>query len=181
MSIQTKLAITLCQFLHQDVAAPFQYAIAGGAARDINSGLTPKDYDVVVVGPTCEKSAFELIKQLSVEISRLGGSSACYFAYGQAAEGTGSEWKDDFTERLYACLKVSYGDINLDFLIQRAESIQEALDGFDCNLNQYIITGPDSAVYMGRHPQNELHFLKDVRSYRKNKMTSFFEMHVKEA
>ena len=160
---------------------------AGGCARNVNYGLEPKDVDVLVVGNFFNDSeAFELITELSANISRLGGSSRCYYAYeqGEAPMDSGR----DFGQRLYACLKAEFpGCYQMDFLLQRATTVADAIGGFDCNLNQYVIlTTPEgcakSSLYVPTpvdFPEDELVWIKPVTGQRKAKMEAFYQQYVR--
>lgn len=153
--------------------------IAGGFCRDKRVGLKPKDCDVLVIDPSikCDADAFELACKISRYISMFGlGSSAIYQAYGLTSK------EDDFSERHYACIKLNlHGVIPIDILIERASTIQEAVNNFDCNLNQYTrnIRSGSSINYYGTLPEDELHFLKPVRQKRIDKMTDFYNKYIK--
>lgn len=156
--------------------------IAGGAPRNVRAGLPAKDYDVIVLkGSTVytadtwsdHSDAFVTIKKLSERVSTMGGSSFCYFAYGQSNDPA-----VDFSERLWACLKVTFEDDHYDLLLQRATSLGDAIGAYDCNLNQYFVWHDGEIYYDGIHPEDELHFLKPVRQSRIEKMTKFFKEHI---
>lgn len=159
----------------------YKWCIAGGFCRDIRVGLEPKDADVLVVGVKGDVEAFELAKRISDIVSRYGlGSSEVYHAYGQTATSMASS--DDFAERHYCCIKVQLVDsIPIDILIEKADTLREAIDNFDCNLNQYAWTPMikmHRPYYFGRNPENELHFLKPVRQSRIDKMTKFYREYI---
>lgn len=159
----------------------YRWCIAGGFCRDIRVGLTPKDADILVVGVKGDVEAFELAKRISDIVSRYGlGSSEVYHAYGQTAAGMANS--DDFAERHYCCIKVQLvGSIPIDILIEKSETLGEAIRNFDCNLNQYAWTPMvkmHRVRYFGKQPENELHFLKPVRQSRIDKMTAFYKEHI---
>lgn len=160
---------------------------AGGCARNVNYGLEPKDVDVLVIGNFYnDQEAFELITELSANISRCGGSSACYYAYAQG--DTPEDAGNDFGNRLYACLKVNFpGCYPMDFLLQRATTLGEAISNFDCNLNQYVLlTTPEgcmaSSLYtptLVDYPEDKLVWIKQVTPARYDKMEAFYQQHVR--
>lgn len=160
---------------------------AGGCGRNVHYGLEPKDVDVLVVGNFYNESeAFALVTEMSANVSRLGGSSACYYAYSQGEIPI--ESASDFGQRLYACLKVKLpGCYDMDFLLQRATTVSDAIGGFDCNLNQYIIMTTPEGCAKGSlyvpvpvdYPEDELVWIKPVTEKRKAKMEAFYQQHVR--
>lgn len=157
----------------------YTWAIAVGYCRDIRVGLTPKDADILVCGFKDEVSAFAKATEISDYVSRFRlGSSEVYHAYGKTA----GDVDDDFSKRHFCCIKLYLHDsIPVDILIETSLSLREAISHFDCNLNQYAWTPMvpmRGSRYFGKHPENELHFLKPVRQVRIDKMTQFYKEHI---
>ncbi|QGF19793.1 tRNA nucleotidyl transferase-related protein [Pectobacterium phage MA1A] len=162
--------------LRSVVPTNFHFALAGGCCRNELFGLPPKDYDVVVIlaDPSMRnhKGAFTLIKELSNTISIMGGSSRCICAY-----GTG-----EFGERHLALLKVTFEGDEYDLLIEPVATIKEAVDAFDCNINQLIWVPRVGVVPI--HANLDIHnaplvWLKEVSQKRRLKMETWHSMHVK--
>jgi len=110
--------------------------IAGGCARDIFFGVRPKDVDIVVAGTSLEK-----VSDLLAEANLAGRT---YWFYGHAA-----------SDRILGCVKLTHVDI--DVVVYDCESVTEAIDSFDFNLNQFAIVdvrhGIDyaSVRFVGQH------------------------------
>ncbi|APU03047.1 nucleotidyltransferase [Pectobacterium phage PP81] len=161
--------------LRSVVSVGFDFALAGGCCRNTVFGLTPKDYDVVIIlnDPECRtyKGAFALIKELSAAISIMGGSSRSICAYGAG----------EFGERHLALLKVSYGGDEYDLLIEPVANVKEAVDAFDCNINQLIFVNGLGIIPLC--PNLDIHnaplvWLKEVSEKRRLRMEAWHSMYV---
>lgn len=86
---------------------------AGGYPRDMMLGRKPKDIDLIIWGNSAYRSP-EIEKVLQSEIEEL----------------------DDYSStRIAFVIKVG----NVDVICYLSETLQEALDCFDYNINQYIL------------------------------------------
>lgn len=116
------------------------YVLAGGCVRDASAGATPKDYDAVLcIGPyMADAAAFAMI-EAHVKAFRTyhGADAEVYMAYGIGDVPNG------FQERLYCCGKVTLGNgTQIDLLLDRASTIEEAVAHYDTNMNQvYLLDG----------------------------------------
>lgn len=116
-----------------EVNTPCSVAIAGGAARDMLYGVTPKDFDIVVCtgGVLVGSESFGLLVKLSDALTKLCNcTTEIYQAYEQAT--------CDFDERWSSAMCVSFANgTKVDVLVSsEARDIREAVDGFDLELNQ---------------------------------------------
>ncbi|AZV02357.1 putative nucleotidyl transferase [Pectobacterium phage Q19] len=163
-------------FLHHldaSIRTVYRWAIAGGACRNHYFGLSPKDYDVVVCLTDPEmrnhKGAFEFAKEVSRFVSIQGGSSRVMCAYGHG----------DFGERHLAVIKIDIHGDSYDLLVEHDATVLEAMQHFDCNLNQFFWDMfAEKVRYVGVPPLDELHWLKVVSEKRHAKMVQFFNDHV---
>lgn len=94
--------------------------IAGGAARDIFFGVQPKDIDVIVCGISME-TASEILAKSKLE-------TVPFWIYNGAA-----------SDRLVGGFKLVGADI--DVCLYDCTCVTEAVDSFDFNLNQFVISG----------------------------------------
>ncbi|WP_426101452.1 hypothetical protein [Pseudomonas sp. PSPC3-3] len=94
--------------------------IAGGAARDIYFGVTPKDIDVIICGISME-TASEILAWAGI-------ASTPFHIYNGAA-----------SDRLVGGFKLVGTDI--DVCLYDCTDVSEAIDAFDFNLNQFVISG----------------------------------------
>lgn len=121
---QVETALTLAENLRDQ---GFSVIIAGGFARDVYFGVEPKDIDIVVAAgsihnDTAEAHAIlgEILKDLNVQ--HLG-----FRMYSESA-----------SDRLVGGFKCTG---NVDVVLYDTELALEAVDAFDFNLNQFILTG----------------------------------------
>lgn len=131
--------------------------IAGGCARDLFFGVTPKDIDIICAGTDPETVSRALDE---------GG-----FTYEKFPKyHTGSD-----SDRLQGVWKIAGSDI--DVILYETECVSEAIQKFDYNLNQFAIVGIQRGIegatirYMGATPWVKLVRLReDARGTRAEKM-----------
>lgn len=116
------------------------YTLAGGCVRDASVGVVPKDYDAVLCcGTISDAEAFAKLEAHAKAFARHipGTYVEIYMAYGQGNDGT----LDGFAERLYACGEVKLPDgLEIDLLLDRADTMDKAVAGYDCNMNKVYLT-----------------------------------------
>lgn len=140
-------------------AAGFVAGIAGGYARDLYYGVTPKDVDVVITHPDGidDSEFFEKAKELTGKLATLGYRSDIHEAYMQHEESP--TFKPD--ERL-SCVLTSQG---ADFIFyERGTCLKDIIDEFDFNVNQFVIGYSGYPIYLGSlpHPDQELVSIRSV-------------------
>ena len=140
-------------------AAGFVAGIAGGYARDLYYGATPKDVDVVITHPDSldDSEFFEKAKELSRKLADLGYSSDMHEAYMQHEESP--TFKPD--ERL-SCVLTSQG---ADFIFyEYGTCLADITDEFDFNVNQFALDDFGLPEYLGHfpHPDQELVSIRSV-------------------
>lgn len=111
-------------------ALPHQFAIAGGYARDLFFGVMPKDIDVIVVGHVDPTALVVAMKEHGYLPDRADGAS-----------GEASTWKEVLQ---FSCP----GKLDVDVLVSYEASVLQAIDTFDCNLNQFILWNGEPS-YLG--------------------------------
>lgn len=108
--------------------------IAGGCARDIASGVTPKDYDIIV--SVNAKSI--ILKAIARELD--DGDSYRRFSFGSAeARQAGEANSYSETDRVRSCIKFTHMGVDFDILTYNVENAMESIEHFDFNLNQFFI------------------------------------------
>lgn len=141
------------------------HAIVGGYARDMYFGFKPKDMDVCVV-PYADRVARYDIELKSQEL----GLSTEYF---ECYDSTNHK---QFKEMLYGVLRVYCEDMQVDILISKLPTVQDYIDAFDYNLNQYAINPQGVPFYAGLPDLNPtkcnllLNLRRDTIDERKEKM-----------
>ncbi|AWH15426.1 hypothetical protein [Aeromonas phage 25AhydR2PP] len=120
-------------------------AFAGGAARDMLDGVEPKDFDLIIPrrafnrptydGAMEQAEAFDHMKDLMEDVCRAfpDCSVEVYQAYDQSS--------GDFDERLLCAGSIHWNGIQVDVLFSTAETLLEAIEGFDSDINQAFIDG----------------------------------------
>lgn len=139
-------------------------AIVGGAARDVYYGRPYADIDfgIIPVGLIAsDADTFMLMKQISRHASRLGIRSEVMRAYGISANGEDVQKCNNFSRRLFGCIKVHCEDYVVDVLLSKSMSILEMVKGFDTNFNMFVanpeLTAADYVGYADMaHPTVEL-------------------------
>lgn len=128
--------------------------IAGGCARDLAHGLTPKDYDIIV---PLQTDLFNLKNRI-----RAMADEGTYraFVFGERGD-TGGYSEDD---RVIMCLKATIGGVDFDVLLYNVQDhALLALDYFDFNLNQYFLDNDGVPHYGGNRHQRPEVSLVEVR------------------
>ncbi|WOL25645.1 hypothetical protein [Pectobacterium phage PcaP1EGY] len=161
------------QYLDASTRTVYRWAIAGGACRNHHFELPAKDYDVVVclTNPNMRnhKGALEFASEVSRFVSSQGGSSRVVCAYGHG----------DFGERHLAVIKIDYRGDSYDLLVEHDANVIDAIQHFDCNLNQFFWDMFSETVrYVGKQPIDSLIWLKPVSEKRHDKMVQFYRDHV---
>ncbi|ALO79982.1 nucleotidyltransferase [Pseudomonas phage PPPL-1] len=131
--------------------------IAGGCARDLFFGVTPKDIDIICAGTDPETVSRALDE---------GG-----FTYEKFPKyHTGSD-----SDRLQGVWKIEGS--NIDVILYETECVSEAIGKFDYNLNQFAIVGIQRGIdgatirFMGAEHWSKLTRLRDdARGSRAEKM-----------
>ncbi|MBM1189365.1 hypothetical protein [Pseudomonas weihenstephanensis] len=130
--------------------------IAGGAARDIYFGVRPKDIDVIIAGISMATAA-EILEKVGIV-------SVGFHIYNGAA-----------TDRLLGGYKLVGTDI--DICVYDCDDVMDAVDSFDFNLNQFIISGIHHGIdgahvrFVGaRHWSTLVPVRKDYTKERHDKM-----------
>lgn len=131
--------------------------IAGGCARDIFFGVKPKDIDIIVAGCTMDEMEYYL-----------GEANV-------AAVGFHMYRGECTSDRIIGGFKLVDSDI--DVVLYRAETVSEAIDAFDFNLNQFAIMetwrGVDFAYvrFVGQHHWGQLVAVReDTTAERRGRM-----------
>ena len=136
------------------------YLIAGGCARDIYHGRTPKDYDVVFDNKTSFREMQTAISKMGVNIidSFNFHSGNKHFDVDSMVSCCSSD------DRIMYGIKVKLeGDIEVDLLIYNCGELSEIPKMFDYNINQFVVTLSIYGVgFVGTEHPN-LYGLKPVR------------------
>lgn len=119
---------------------------AGGAARDLRDEVEPKDYDLIIPrcafnrpgydGVMCSAEAFDNMSGLMKDLQLALGDGAqveIYQAYDQSS--------GDFDERLLCAGTVKWHGVQVDVLMSTSDTLLDALEGFDSDINQAYIKG----------------------------------------
>lgn len=116
-------------------ALPYQFAIAGGYARDAAHGVMPADIDVVVVGAVDPNQVIHYMKAGGYALSE---ATACQ------SEGVHDDrWA-------YILQFDCPGKLDVDVLISaRNEDVIACVLNNDYNINHYIIGPHGEPVYLG--------------------------------
>lgn len=120
--------------------------IAGGCARDIAHGVSPKDFDVIVPLGTPISPLKEHLRGLD------DGGSFRAFVFGDVEAGVAYSEVD----RVILCLKVTHKGVDFDVLLYNVtEDALKAVDYFDFNLSQYVLTKDGTPRFAGQTHPNE--------------------------
>ena len=124
--------------------------IAGGCARDVYHGVAPKDFDVIVPLGTDMVALRALVSCMAEEGSY---RAFAFIAKDNRLADTGYSEVD----RVLVCLKMTYKGIAFDVLLYNVTTGLEAVDYFDANLNQFVLTDAGTPVFAGKvHPADGL-------------------------
>ena len=139
-----------------------KWSVAGGYPRDLANGLTPRDCDIVAYGFGSSAAIYEFQQRLSNFVLGLGVYST---------ESCGSEYVNN---RIEGVVKTTE-DIDIILWNPEHQTVQDVIDNFDFNINQYIMVQTFSGVYIARFKGmvfGVLHQLRnsDVTPERKSKM-----------
>lgn len=131
--------------------------IAGGCARDLFFSVEPKDIDIICAGTDPET------------VSRaLDAGGYTYHKFPKYHTGSDSD-------RLQGVWKIEGCEI--DVILYEVECVSEAIQKFDYNLNQFLISGIQRGIegatirFMGdKHWTNLVQLREDARGSRQEKM-----------
>lgn len=124
--------------------------IAGGCARDIFFGVKPKDIDIIVVD-----TEMDVIEAIMAEAN-------------VAAVGFHLYRGETTSDRIIGGFKLVGAEI--DVVLYRCNTVSEAIDAFDFNLNQFAIVdtrhGIDGAFvrFVGKHHWGQLAAVREDAS-----------------
>ena len=123
------------------------YAIAGGYARDTYYGVVPKDKDIIIVSLEDEQlEALEDFLNPLLDIEKLA---------------------EDYDNSRIIKIWQLKGDI--DVIYNSANTLEEAIDTFDYNINQYVMV-EDRAVFLGSNEGTLVQLNPKVTEHRKEYM-----------
>lgn len=159
---EVEQALNLAESLRDE---GFSVIIAGGFARDVYFGVNPKDIDIVVAAGSIHDDPAEAHKILDDILEKLGVVHLGFRMYSESA-----------CERLvggFKCLG------NVDVVLYDTKLALEAVDAFDFNLNQFVLTGRTfetaHVTFEGKPHWSELvPVRKDFTEARKDKMQEKF-------
>lgn len=121
--------------------------IAGGCARDLFFGVAPKDIDIICAGCTPD------------DIDRALAATP-YTVEKFPKYHTGSD-----SDRLQGVWKLE--GVNIDVILYETDTVSEAIDKFDYNLNQFAVIGIQHGIegayvrFVGEHHWSKLVRLRD--------------------
>lgn len=125
------------------------YLIAGGCARDMYHGRTPKDYDVVFDNKTNFQEMKFCIRELGIEVI----DTFNFFSKNKHFDTESQVSCCSSDDRILFGVKVKLeGDIEVDLLIYNCAELLDIPDMFDYNINQFIIAYGRKVVFCGSHP-----------------------------
>lgn len=140
---QVETALALADDLR---AEGFSVVIAGGFARDVYFGVPPKDIDIVVAAGSIHDDVAEAHVMLGQILRDLNVDHLGFRMYSESA-----------SDRLVGGFKCVG---NVDVVLYDTKLALEAVEAFDFNLNQFVLTGRtmDSAfvTYEGTESYHEL-------------------------
>lgn len=121
---QVETALELAEDL-RDIG--FSVVIAGGFARDVYFGVEPKDIDIVVAAGSIHEDPAEAHRVLDHVLDNLNVPHRGFRMYSESA-----------SDRLVGGFKCTG---NVDVVLYDTALALEAVEAFDFNLNQFILTG----------------------------------------
>lgn len=119
---QVETALNIAELLRKD---GFSVVIAGGFARDVYFGVEPKDIDIVVAKGYGDAAMVHA--ELSKHLEHYGVQHLGFRMYSESA-----------CDRLIGGFKCAG---NVDVVLYDTDLALEAVDAFDFNLNQFVLTG----------------------------------------
>lgn len=133
-----------------------EFVIAGGAARDVWHGNTPKDFDVFVLNG---EAAYETVEDASARtlacLKRILFEATGFVVY--------NSYRDEEGGRIAYCIKFTYKGVAFDVIecMQTMHSAKEQVENFDVTLNMvWFILDIDGHLYVTAHPR-----FREVVSY----------------
>ena len=134
--------------------------IAGGAARDVYHGRTPKDYDVIFTKEMTTANIMMCLEGLGIEYQILDTFNFHFeqkhFVPSEELQVSVCSSDDRIMYGVKIKLFVSQGDYSgpeVDLLVYNCDSLGEAVSMFDYNINQFVIRQDGEAVFAGKfHP-----------------------------
>ena len=114
-------------------ALPHQFCIAGGFARDLFHGVATRDIDVVIVGYPNMGAIEHALKQVGYILTRRDGDDGV--SGGDAVWTAVHQFEHPFK-------------LSIDLLFSAQETVLDAIDTFDCNLNQFMLRN-GAPIYLG--------------------------------
>jgi len=165
-----------------------KYTVAGGFARDLYFGVTPKDVDIIIYkNPQHGAGLFsyeELPESISSYIEDVLDVPNCYtcLAY-HLQEGNTNQTTSD---RLDMVFKMPGTGVDVIFY-NKCDTEQDVVDNFDCNLNQFGYDRKmDNSFYIGRSSLAQFRLVREDASdaridYMLNKYMNYAQLFDKAA
>lgn len=147
----TKTQVETALALVEDLRSHgYSVVIAGGFARDVYFQELPKDIDIVVAAGSVHMDAAEAHRILGELLGRLGVEHLGFRMYSESV-----------SDRLIGGFK-AVG--NIDVVLYDVELALEAVEAFDFNLNQFVLTGRTfETAYVTFEGTKSWHELEPVR------------------
>ncbi|QFG06660.1 nucleotidyltransferase [Proteus phage Myduc] len=128
--------------------------IAGGFVRDKKYGLTPNDVDVVVIlNDVSQEEANSIMEDLVFVLNMSTKASEVKIMKGYGEDDDVEITVDSFSDRLYGDVVFKLGDVKVDLLFSKFESLEQAVSKFDANINQFAIVDGE-IVYLGKETEH---------------------------
>jgi hypothetical protein len=126
------------------------YKIAGGYARDKFFNRTPRDLDIVIFN----------LSEARISSKFYGILAYCDMTGVTAKHSIQSEDSEYHSDRVFGVITL-FGGIDLIFWNSGFETIQQVMDGFDYNLNQFTYSEEFGPVFHGE--QEKFGVLQQLR------------------
>jgi len=144
---QVETALNLAEELRDQ---GFSVVIAGGFARDVYFGVEPKDIDIVVAAGSIHDDVAEAHLILGEQLKALGVQHLGFRMYSESV-----------SDRLVGGFKCVG---NVDVVLYDTKLALEAIQAFDFNLNQFVLTGRTfESAYVSFEGTESFHELVPVR------------------
>lgn len=162
------------------------WEVCGGFARDVNFGLAPNDVDVIIIpnrSIAAHDHIFVVMSQISEMFAMFEVKTEVLVAY--EYEGGTSVAEGSFADNLWGDIRIFFEDYKMDVLFSRHQSVQDVINTFDCNINQYILSEDWTQAYSAFRPENDpaevgLRFFNDsleaIPPARREKMQARFDL-----
>lgn len=133
-----------------------QAHVAGGAARDLHYGFTPKDWDIIVLAPDRidKQRAFQEVHAILGSIRYT--PSYQYSEVSQAYENSTS----DFNSRVQCLAQVEFRNLSVDIIYSNFQELSSVFAHFDANVNCCAVIGGE--VWFDDGIPTELYFLRPL-------------------